>query len=380
MPKFLFFLSVFMVLYVFVGYPALVSLLAAFKNRKVKKGDFEPHVTIITAAYNEERHIGTTLSNKLALDYPTHKRDIIVVSDGSTDATDDVVKQFEHQNVRLLRQEPRAGKTAALNMAVLEAKGEILVFSDANSMYNLDALRMLVQNFCDPSVGYVTGRMVYTNPDGTTIGDGCSTYMKYENFLRGQETRLGSVVGVDGGIDAVRKDLYRPMDEDQLPDFVLPLKVVEQGYRVVYDPSALLKEASLATYREEYRMRVRVTLRALWAINDMAHLLSLRRFGLFAWQLWSHKVLRYVCFIFLVGAYLANLTLWDDNTFYKAGFVIQNVAYLAAIVSPIFEKGGVSFQLPRLLKYFVLLNLAATHAFIKFLFGRKQVVWIPRSG
>ena len=151
-------------------------------------------------------------------------------------------------------------------MAVPLASGEIIVFSDANSLYAPDALRRLLANFADEEVGYVTGRMIYANPDGAPIGEGCSAYMKYENALRLIETRLGSIVGVDGGIDAVRKVLYRPMNAEQLPDFVLPLKVVEQGYRVVYEPEALLWESSLNEAADEYRMRVRVSLRAFWAL------------------------------------------------------------------------------------------------------------------
>jgi len=240
--------------------------------------------------------------------------------------------------VRLIRQEPRAGKTSALNIAVPEARGEILIFSDANSIYEQNVLRELADNFNDPSVGYVTGKMIYTNADGTPSGDGCTAYMKYENRLRSWETSLGSIVGVDGGIDAVRKELYQPMNPDQLPDFVLPLKVVAQGYRVVYEPEAILKESSLATAKDEYKMRVRVALRALWGMWDMHHLLTLSPSFLpplsrsdareatpshlpplsrsdapeatpshlptfppsilYAWQLWSHKVLRYLCFIF----------------------------------------------------------------------------------
>lgn len=380
MLKLLFYICIFMIAYIYLGYPALVFLFGSIKNRKVKKDAYEPQVTVLISAYNEEESIESTLRNKLDLDYPKEKREIIVVSDASTDRTDEIVRKYEQQDVTLLRQEPRAGKTAALNMAVPKAKGAVLVFSDANSTYAPDVLSNLLQNFSDPSVGYVTGKMIYTNSDGTTIGDGCSTYMKYENFLRWQETKLGSVVGVDGGVDAVRKELYQPMKRDQLPDFVLPLRVVEQGYRVVYDPGAILKEASLTTHREEYSMRVRVALRALWALNDMRHLLSLKRFKLFAWQLWSHKVLRYLCFIFLIGAYLANLALWPYSGSYRLLFVLQNMAYLSAILSPVLEKRGTPSQLLYLLNYFVLLNLASAHAFIKFLVGQKQVFWTPRKG
>ena len=376
----IFFFSLFMIIYIYMGYPILVFLFSRTKNKRVKKGNHEPHVTILIAAYNEENSIESTIKNKLDLDYPKEKLEIIVISDASTDKTDDIVKKYEEQGVRLFRQEPRAGKTSALNMAVPKAKSKILVFSDANSLYATDAMNKLVQSFSDPNVGYVTGKMIYTNPDGTTIGDGCTNYMKYENYLRRFETKIGSIVGVDGGIDAVRKELYQPMNPDQLPDFVLPLKVIEQGYRVVYEPEAVLKETSLKSSKDEYRMRVRVSLRSLWAMSDMRNLLTFKASKLFAWQLWSHKVLRYLCFIFLIGAYSSNLFIWPYGDFYKVFFVLQNLAYLSAIVSSILEKCGYHSRLLSLLRYFALLNVAAAHAFIKFLLGRKQVMWTPRKG
>jgi cellulose synthase/poly-beta-1,6-N-acetylglucosamine synthase-like glycosyltransferase len=422
--KFIFFLSLLMIFYIYLGYPILAFVISIVRNRKVRKGGHEPKVSILIAAYNEEDCIEATLINKLDLDYPKENLEIIVISDDSTDKTDHIVGKYEDKGVRLIRQEPRAGKTSGLNMAVPEATGEILVFSDANSLYARDALRHLVKNFGDPSVGYVTGKMVYTNPDGTTIGDGCTAYMKYENLLRKVETRLGSVVGVDGGIDGVRKNLYRPMNPDQLPDFVLPLKVVEQGYRVVYEPEANLKEPSLKSPEDEYRMRVRVSLRALWAMWDMRHLLTFR-FGdapshlrpfspsdvteaapsqlrtsspsvpsestpshlrtfapsaLYAFQLWSHKVLRYLCFIFLITAYVFNLTLWTEGGLYRLFFILQNMAYVGAIASPILEKRGFNLRFLYPLNYFVLLNLASAHAFIKFMLRQKQVMWTPRKG
>lgn len=380
LAKTIFFSSIFMIFYVYLGYPALVFLIGLVRNKKVKRGNYGPYVSILIAAYNEEDSIEATLKNKLEIDYPKDKLEIIVVSDGSTDNTESLVRQYEQQGVKLLIQKPRAGKTSALNMALAEAKGEILVFSDANSIYELDAVPMLVRNFADPGVGYVTGKMIYTNPDGATIGDGCTTYMKYENTLRSLETKLGSIVGVDGGIDAVRKNLYQSMNPDQLPDFVLPLKVVDQGYRVVYEPKAILKEPSLKTPKDEYKMRVRVSLRSLWAMMDMRQLLNIIKFKLFAWQLWSHKMLRYLCFIFLVGAYVTNLMLWSEGSFYKSLFILQNMAYLGTIVSPLVEHKGHNSRVLYLLNYFALLNLAAAHAFFKFLIGQKQVMWTPRKG
>lgn len=378
--KILFFFFLFMLLYVYLGYPFLVFLFAIIKNRKVKKGVYEPYVTILIAAYNEERCIDSTLRNKLDLKYPKEKLEIIVISDGSTDTTDNIVKQYKEQGVKLLRQEPRAGKTAALKMAVPKAKGEILFFSDANSIYEQDAVRKLVQNFNDPTVGYVTGKMIYANQNGTPIGDGCTSYMKYENLLRHFETKIGSVVGVDGGIDAVRKDLYQPMNPDQLPDFVLPLKVAEQGYRIVYEPEAILKESSLKSSKDEYKMRVRVSLRALWALWDMRGLFTLKGSKLFSWELLSHKWLRYLSFLFLVGLYISNLYLWNQGLYFKIFFLLQSVFYISAPFSLILENRGQGSRFLYLPYYFILINLASAHAFIKFLLGRKQVIWTPRKG
>lgn len=375
-----FFLSVVLVFYIYAGYPLLAAGLAACLHQTVKKKTFEPPVTILISAYNEAEGIATTIENKLGLEYPQNKLEIIVISDGSTDRTDAIVQSFAAHGVRLLRQEPRAGKTSALNMAVPLAKGDIIIFSDANSLYAPDTLRKLLANFADEKVGYVTGKMIYANPDGTPIGEGCSAYMKYENALRSIETRLGSVVGVDGGIDAVRATLYRPMNADQLPDFVQPLKVVEQGYRVVYEPEAVLWEPTLKDTEDEYRMRVRVSLRAFWALFDMRQLLWPGGNPLFAWQLWSHKVLRYLCFWFLLVAYVTNWLLLGNGEGYTVMLVLQHAGYVGALAAPRTKRAGVWGKLLTFSRYFVLLNLAAAHAFAKFLLGKKQVVWTPRKG
>lgn len=370
----------FLTVYVYFLYPVAVALLSVIFNRQVKKSFINRSVTIVIAAYNEERDIGKTIENKLKLDYPAEKLEIIVVSDASTDRTDDIVKSFSESGVRLLRQETRQGKTAAINLAVSEAKGEIIVFSDSNSIYSNNALKELVSNFSDGSIGYVTGKMSYVNKDGSTTGDGCTAYMRYENFLRRLETSIGSVVGVDGGIDAIRRGLFSVMRPDQLPDFILPLKVIEQGYRVVYDHSVLLNEDSLSAPADEYRMRVRVALRALHALKDMSHLLSLSKYGIFAWQLLSHKVLRYGIFFFLIGMYLFNLLIIADSRFYLFTFVIQNMLYFAAFIGIFLESKKINVRIFYIIFYFCLLNMASAHAFWKFLNNEKQVTWVPRKG
>lgn len=375
----LFCLSVLMVAYIYVGYPLMITIAGILLKARVRKDAWEPKVSILIAAFNEAEHIQKTLENKLALDYPPDRLEIIVISDSSDDETDSIVSAYEGR-VRLIRQEPRAGKTAALNLAVPEASGQILVFSDANSIYDPNALKHLINNFADPNVGYVTGKMVYSMPDGTVIGDGCSAYMKYENYLREVETKCGSIVGVDGGIDAVRKELYCSMKPDQLPDFVLPLNVFKQGYRVIYEKEALLKEETLKSSIDEYRMRVRVALRAMWALYDMRKLLSIRQYGFFSIQLWSHKVLRYACFIFLFLAYVTNLNLLTQGGWFILFFGCQTLLYLAFFTYPFLEKMSIRSKIAQFSYYFCLLNLASAHAFLKFVQGKKQVLWTPRKG
>jgi len=375
-----FYFSLCMIFYIYVGYPVCVWVLSHLIQKRVDKSTYEPSVSILIAAYNEEKNIRQTITNKLQLDYPEDRLEIIVVSDESTDQTDEIVKSFNNKKVKFFRQKPRAGKTSALNMAVPQANGEILIFSDANSMYATDALKHIVANFHDQEVGYVTGKMIYTTPDGESIGDGCSAYMKYENWLRKVETNLGSIVGVDGGIDAMRKELYSHLNADQLPDFVQPLKVVEKGRRVVFEPAALLNEAALQDSNDEYRMRVRVTLRALWALKDMRHLIRGSAGVLFAWQLLSHKVLRYFGFLFLIVALFTNTILASESIYFFIIMVGQVACYLGAAINPLLIHHHKDYLLSRLLYYFVIINVASVEAVIKFILGKKQVVWVPRKG
>lgn len=370
-------------LYPYVIYPVLVAALGRVVNRPVRSDDsYLPHVTVITAAFNEQAHIEATVLNKLAQDYPPERLDIIVVSDCSTDRTDEIVRQIAERDsrVRLLRNEARGGKTTGLNLAIPQARGEIVVFADANSIYRPDAIRKIVRNFADDRVGYVTGRMLYVNPDGSLVGDGCSAYMKYENALRAAETRLGSIVGVDGGVDAIRRALYRPMRADQLPDFVAPLNVAEQGYRVIYEPDAVLTEETLSAQSQEYRMRVRVALRAFWALWDKRALLSPWPFGLYAWQLWSHKLLRYLSFFPLLAAIVLNWLLLPRGDIYVLGGVAQVLFAIFCLLAAVGVRGLGQISAVRYCFYFFLLNWASAVAFARFLRGQKQVLWQPRSG
>ncbi len=379
----IFWLNFSILFYIYIGYPILIKLLAGNKRLYTHKKNYLPTVSILISAYNEEKHIDNTLINKICLDYPKEKFEIIVVSDASEDKTDKIVEQISAEsdiNVTLIRQEPRAGKTSGLNLIVTEAKGEIIVFSDANSMYAKDALINLVRNFADDNVGYVTGKMVYTNEDGSLVGEGCSKYMRYENWLREKETLIGSIVGVDGGIDAMRKSLYETLRPDQLPDFVQPLKVFEKGYRVVYEPEALLKEEALDDSGREYKMRVRVILRALWALQDMRQLFNPAKYFLYSLKLISHKLLRYLAFIPLLVCYISNLLLISEGAIYIFSLFIQSIFYLFAWQGRKYSNDKnvpVYYLLPY---YFCLINIASAHATWRYLKREKQVIWDSRGG
>ncbi len=379
----LFWWSVTWVTWVYVGYPIVAYLANRLFGKSIRQNMFTPRVSILIAAHNEESCLEATLRNKLELDYPPDQLEILVVSDSSTDQTESIVASIAESSpipITLIRQENHAGKTAALNLAVPQATGTILVFSDANSIYAPDAVARLVENFSDSRVGYVTGRMLYQTETDTGVAKGCTAYMSYENFLREAETGIGSVIGVDGGIDAVRADLFVTMAADDLSDFILPLTVAERGYVVAYDPRAKLYEAALDSTTDEFKMRVRVSLRAMWVLRKKRHLLNPARYGLLALQLWSHKVLRYLCFIPAFALWPLSALLSGSHVFYAVAFALQTIVYLLILFRVAEQSDGLLPKLLNLARYLTLLNLACAIALTKFLRGERKTIWKPRTG
>jgi cellulose synthase/poly-beta-1,6-N-acetylglucosamine synthase-like glycosyltransferase len=379
MPSLLF-VCLSMLFLVYAGYPFLLWAASQVVRRPVRKGDKTPPVSIVIAAYNEAAALAATLQNKLALDYPALMLEIIVVSDASTDATNDIARSFSHRGVRLLVQAERRGKTAALNRAVREARGDIIVVSDANSIYDKKALRNLVRNFEDDGVGYVTGRLAYAEAVPTAVSGGCSGYMAYENRVRTLETRLGSIVGVDGAIDAVRKKLYEPAPADVIQDFYIPLRIVERGYRVVYEPEALLIEPALEAPRDEWQMRVRVGLGGLAVLWKMRRLLNPLKFGFFAFQILVHKWLRYGAGFFQAAALAANVMLARTHPVFDVLLILQGIFYAGAALGG-WGKGRLrDMKFCKYAYYLCLLNGASLWSFWKLARGQMSVVWEPRKG
>ncbi len=372
-------LSIFLIIYPNIIYPSLVCLLGLIRPRPLRRRSWLPSVTVLIPAYNEAQNIAATIQNKLEQDYPSDRLEIIVISDGSTDGTDDIVREFSSQKVRLIRREQREGKAAGLNEGVRHASGEILVFSDANSLFAPDAIRRMMENFADPEIGYVTGKLAYKIRSDGIAGSGCNAYMKYENALRTLETRAGSIIGVNGGVDAIRRELYRDVPRQLITDFVLPLQVISMKHRVVYDERVNSSEVANSELGSEFRMRTRVGLRALRGITYMRRLCNPVNYPLTAFSLISHKVIRYFGFLFLAIVFVTNLMLVSTPG-YAGLFIAQIIAYLLALV-------GWRKDLPRPFRkltlmpaYFLSSNAAFAFAAIKFLQGETMATWQPRAG
>lgn len=365
-----------MLFYVYVGYPVLILIFGRVFRRPVIQGVHHPSITLIISAYNEEKHIGEKIRNTLSLDYPENKLDILVASDASDDATDQIVLACNDKRVRLLRVEGRKGKTACQNAAAAVATGEVLVFADATTMVDPNALQAMARNFQDPSVGCVAGRLVYTSQLGDATGNGGTSYWQYESVLRMAESALGSLIGVSGQLYAVRASAYRPISPDLISDFVIAMEMRDQGLRTVLEPGAICYEETLDRADRELSMRIRVTLRSLFAVARRKHLLNPFRFGIFAWQLWSHKVLRYLSPLFWLVAILANIALAFDGR-YGVLLALQITGILVGLLGFLPHNALGKSRLLAQPYYFLLTNLSSAISLFRFLKGEKVVTWTP---
>jgi glycosyltransferase involved in cell wall biosynthesis len=372
-----FWLSVAALLYTYGGYPLLLLIISAVRPSHVRREEYTPTVTVIIAAYNEELDLAAKLENTLALDYPKSHLEVIVTSDCSTDRTDDIARSFASRGVLLHRQVERLGKTAAQNAAVEQARGEVLLFSDATTHYQPDVLRLMVPNFADPNVGCVTGRVIYEASSDSTVGDGTRSYWNYEFLLKKHESSIGSLIGVCGCMYAVRKSAYVPLYHEACSDFLIATTMVRQGLRAVYEPRAVCLEEPNAEANKELAVRVRIitqTFADLWRNRDMLNPL---RHGFYAVQLLSHKVMRYLAPAFLLTILLLSGLLARQNALYAVVFAAQVVFYFIAAISWVFERVGLRVPGLVLPQYFVITNLASLLAFIKLIRGERYVKWEP---
>lgn len=374
----LFWSSLALVFYTYAGYPLILRVLAIFIRRRIPQSNAEPSLTLLICAHNEGASIEAKLESSLALNYPKNKIQILVASDGSTDTTDDIVRNFMDRGIKLIRIENQAGKTHAQNIAVQYATGEIIVFSDATTIYHPDALRFLAANFADPKIGAASGCYAYNDPTSVSPNkSGARAYSTYDNAVRNLQSRVWSISGCCGCIYAVRRCLYTPLEAHIISDLVQPLHVLKQGYRVVLEPRALAWEAATSSAAREFSMRVRVVSRALTGLASVDGIMSPWPHLWLALQLWSHKLLRWAVPLLLLVLLLSS-SLLLERPFYGIVFAVQMAFYATALLTalaPILSRRWRILNLPL---YFCTVNAAAVGGFVQFLRGRRYTIWLPQ--
>ncbi len=366
------------VLATYAVYPVSLMLLGALRRRRPPvAGNATPRVTLVVSAYNEAAVIRDKIENALALDYPRDRLEVMVISDGSDDGTDRIVASYADRGVVLKRQEPRAGKTSGLTRFVPRARGEVLVFSDANSMYQRDALRLLVRHFDDPAVGYVVGLQRYADTSSSAVGVSEGLYWRYETFIKVLESRFNSVVGGDGAIYAIRRELFRPLAADDINDFVNPLQIVARGYRGVFDSEAVCYEQTAGDFEGEFRRKMRIVNRSFRGVRRVPQVLNPWRVGWFAYQLTMHKLVRWCVPYFLLALLAANLLLvraaptWGYGALLSMQMIFYGVGLLHAVPRlRCFKPVYVAY-------YFCMVNVAAAMGILTSFGGARFVTWTP---
>lgn len=375
--QFLFWVAVSVVLYVYFGYPLLLLILAKLRPAlQVKNSEITPTVSLIIAAYNEEKVIAQKIENCLALDYPREKLQIIVASDGSTDRTNEIVKRFANQGVKLVVLSSNQGKSSAQNKAVTEARGEIILFTDADLVLRTDTLNKVNRNFADESVGCVVGKIAYLNEVDTSVSVGEGVYWRYELFLRNVESEVGNFV-MGSGIMAIRRSLFQPVDPNVGEDFVLPMQTAMAGYKVVYESEAIAETILHQTKpKDMLRSKVRVISKDLRGLFLCRAILNPFRYPLYSWGLISHKLLRWLVPYFLIILFGFNLLLLD-HPFYFLTLALQIAFYALAISCYLWQKKGKPPRIVGIPFSFCLVNLAALVGVARFAIGKKSGRWMP---
>jgi len=329
-------------------------------------------VSLLIPAYNEEAHIEQKLRNSLALDYPRERLEIVVASDGSTDRTNVIVKQFQGQGIRLLEMRDNIGKSAMLTRTVPLLKGEVVVFSDTSSELEPGALRAVVRNFADPRVGCVSGLYRLKGAEDLRA-QGEGLYWRYETFIKQQESRLHSILGAHGAFYAIRRHLFEALAGSLInDDYLIPMQIVAQGYRAVYEPAAVSWERELASVEGEFARRRRIAAGNCQQIVELRHLLDPTR-GWVAFSFFSHKVLRTLAPLFMIAVLLTSP--WLPTPWAVVTLAAQAALYGSAAAGYLCQRAGkvVRWLSPPL--YFCLGNLAMLAGLLKFCFGRDRFGW-----
>jgi cellulose synthase/poly-beta-1,6-N-acetylglucosamine synthase-like glycosyltransferase len=375
-----FWLLLALLVYAYFGYPLLAAFVAAVLDRDWEKAEIQPRICIIIAAYNEEKAIGERLENLLTTHYPPERFEIIVASDGSDDDTDAIVSGYQSRGVQLLRCQ-RRGKLYALNQAIQLATADIVCFTDANTHFEPVTLGILVRSFADPGVGAVSGRVIYSsNPGADSVGQGEQLYWSYESLLKNWESRTGNVISATGKIYGIRRALYaEPSTFAGTDDFLISTSVIERGYRLVYDGDARAFQRPSGSAEGEFGRRLRMVKRGLRSVAARWYLLNGLRYGFYSISLFSHKILRRLVPVLLIGLFMVSLVLASSHVFYQVALALQ-VAFLAfAVLGWLLRRRATGrFRLLYIPYFFCLANAANLVALAGFLAGQRVSAWNTR--
>lgn len=374
--KGIFWLSFYLLMYIYVGYPLVLQGWSLLVRKKVRKMNITPTVTLLVCAYNEEECIAEKIENSLSIDYPKDQFRIVIASDGSTDRTNNIVRGYNDPRIHFIPYEQRAGKIGAIIKTIPAIDSDIVVFSDANTMIKTDSVRHIVSNFHDSSVGAVSSDVIVLN-DLTSYGKSESLYYKYERWIQKMETNIGSIVGVDGGLYAIRRELYvEPSADIILDDFVISMNTArEKGTRLVYDGDAVGYEESANSYKTEFSKKSRVVAGGFQALIKKEGLPLHGNFQLLFCYV-SHKLLRWLTPFFLITLYLSSwiLTIQTGNGYVTTLTLLQTLFYTLAYTGTRF-KGPIKSPYIYIPFYFSLVNTAALFGFFKGILNKQSVKW-----
>lgn len=379
MSQILFWTALGVIVWAFAGFPLLLLLRGLLQRRSITKGTITPRVSLVIVVHNEAEAIEAKLDNVYGMDYPSDKLEVIIASDGSDDGTNELVGKYVPRGLRLLTF-PRSGKIPALNAAVAQASGEILVFSDANSMYRPDALHALVAPFADPTVGAVGGDQRYVSNSGRHVaGFGEGLYWNFDRLLKTMQSRAGNMTSATGAIHAIRRELFRPVPLGVSDDFVISTRAIAQGYRLVFEPNAVAYESITPSHQAEFNRKMRVIVRGLRAVWTVRELFNPWRHQFYAVQLFSHKVLRWSVSWSAILLFAASISLYDVSSFYRWLAQAQILFYGCALAAWVLRTSALArhryFKFLCVPLYFCLANYAALRAWMQFFGGRRVDVW-----
>ncbi len=375
MLEILLFGAAFLTFYAYFGYPVTLFLLSLVRNRDVNREPFKSSVTMIITVHNEEKRIRKKLENTLFLQYSGKKPQIIVASDASTDQTNTIAKGFQEQGVELIEITEHKGKEYAQKLAVQQAKGDIIVFSDVAAMLDADGLAQILSNFADPTVGCVSSEDRLIGKDGKESGEGL--YVRYEMWLRRFESRVNSLVGLSGSYFAARKKVCDDFSGEMQSDFRTLLSSIKLGLRGVSDPRAIGYYEDVADEKREFERKVRTVIRGLTVFFQHLEFLNVSKYGLFSYQYFCHKLLRWLVPMFLISCLLANFILAFGSLTYFILLLSQLAFYGSAIWG--FKIGHEGRSYLKIPTYFLVVNFSILVAWWRYLRGQRMVRWVPTA-